>query len=225
MRTRWRRVRESRADAGVTLVELLVAAVVASIVLGALSTMFVGSLSASRRASESVNATAEGRQAIDTMGRRLRVALRPAAGQPVFSEATETSMTFTASLSQAGSTADPAPSTVRYVVDAVRRCVLETITPAAGPTRSACVGTGDMVLTFRYFQVPKRPTLERPTPAPVPTPALALAPTGLSTADALVVGAVEVSLAVRDLRAPSTTRPVTLRTRVLLDNDLNEVIL
>ncbi len=214
---------DRRSDAGLSLVELLVAGLVASIVLGALGTVFAGSLTASSRATVNVSATAEARRALDTVTRRLRVAVRPAAGAAIFSEATASSMTFTASISLAGATADPAPSTVRYVVDTGRRCLLETITPSVGAVRTTCLGFGDLTPTFRYFQVAKRPTLDRPTPSPVPTAALALGTTGLSPTDAGVVGAVEVSLSARDLTAPSTVKPVVVSTRVLLDNDLNEV--
>jgi hypothetical protein len=34
---------------------------------------------------------------------------------------------------------------------------------------------------------------------------------------------VEIVLSTRDLRASATAKPVVLQTRVLLDNDLNEV--
>ena len=196
---------------------------VSMVVLAAVGVVFTGTLKATSRTSTSVAATAEARAALDVMARRLRVGIRPATDVPIFSVATATGMTFTASLTAPGSTADPAPSTVQYSVDPGRRCVKETIVPAAGPVREACLAYGTTTSAeFRYYQVAKRPTFDRPSPSPVPSTPLVQGPSGLSSADLGRVGAVEIALSVTSGATSRQARPVLLRTRVLLANDLNE---
>lgn len=220
-----RRVRGERPDAGVSLAELLVVSLVSSILLAALGVLFSGSLQATRRASTHTAATAEARLAMDAMARRLRVVVRPPTSTtaPPFTEATATSMTFWASLVTTASTADPAPSQVRYWVDATSRCLRETITtPSTGASRTQCLAFGDVAPVFTYYQVAKRPTLIAPSPSAVPTTPLPLTSTGLSATDAARVGSVEISLSVKDPRAAAANKPVNVSTRVLLVNWLNE---
>lgn len=218
-----RRTRRPSGDAGVSLVELLMTSLVSMVVLAAVGVVFTGTLKATSRASTQVAATAEARQALDVMTRRIRVGVRPASGGSIFSSATATSMTFSASLTTPGTTTDPAPSTVTYAVDTARRCLRETLTPASGPVRAACLAYGTATTpTFAYYQVAKRPTLEAPSPSPVPTTPLPLGPSGLSSADLARVGAVEITVSVTSGELSRQGRPVVLRTRVLLANDLNE---
>jgi hypothetical protein len=216
------RVGAGNADAGVSLAELLVVSLVSTILLGAVGVMFTGSLKASRRSTTHTAATAEARLAADVVTQRLRVAVRPAAGAAMFTEATASSMTFYASLSDPGSTAHPEPSEVRYAVDAAASCLRETITPTSGTPRSRCLAFGDVVPQFSYYQVTKRPTETQPSPSPAPSSPLPLTSTGLSADDAKKVGAVQVDLSVVDAGAAAGDKPVSLSTRVLLVNDLNE---
>jgi hypothetical protein len=210
-------------DAGVSLAELLVVSLVSTILLGALGVLFAGTLDATRRAGAHTAATAEGRLAMDVVAQRLRVAVRPSAGAAMFSEATASSVTFYASLSDPGSTAHPAPSEVRYVLDSAAGCLRETITAASGAVRSRCLAFGDIAPTFSYFQVTKRPTLIEPSPSPAPTEPLPLTTDGgLSADDAKKVGAVQVDLSVLDVAAAESSNPVRLSTRVLIVNELNE---
>ena len=208
-------------DAGSGLVELLVAGLVASIVLAAVGVLFSGSLHASRRASAHVAVTADARLAMDVVGRRLRVAARPSAGAGVLTEATPSSLTFTANLS-AGSTADPAVSQVRYAVDATRGCLLETVTPAVGSAVATCLAHGDVTAEFSYYQVAKRPTLDHPSPAPVPSGPMTIGSGGLSATEMALVGAVELRLSVGRAAEQGAGRPVVLISRALLVNLLNE---
>lgn len=220
-----RRLHTQGREAGITLVELLVVSIVSTILLGCVGVLFSGSLNASQKATAHTAATAEARLALDVVARRLRVAVRPSPTVPVIVEATPTSITFHASLSAPGSTADPAPSQVHYVLDATTKCLRETITPlppALAPTRSSCLAFGDIVPAFSYFQVAKRPTLTAPSPSPVPTDPMVTPESGLSAEDREKVGAVGLTLAVRDMRAPAGGRPVEVTTRILLVNKLNE---
>lgn len=216
------RLHARRSDRGASLAELLVVSLVSTILLAALGVLFSGSLQASRRASTHTAATAEARLAADAIGRRLRVAVRPSPGAAMFTEATASSMTFFASLSTPGSTTDPLPSQVRYAVDPTAGCLRETVTPAAGPTRTSCLAFGDVTPVFSYYQVTKRPTMSAPSPSPAPTEPLSLSTGSLSATDAAKVGSVALDLSVRDRRAPAAARPVQVTTRVLLVNDLNE---
>ena len=206
-----------------TLVELLMTSLVSMVVLAAVGVLVTGTLQATSRASTQVAATAEARSALDVMTRRLRVGVRPASGASIFSSATATSVSFSASLSTPGTTTDPAPSTVSYSVDTGRRCLKETITTAAGAVRESCLAYGTTTTpTFSYYQVAKRPTPDRPSPSPAPTTPLPLGTSGLSSADLARVGAVEIAMSVTSGEQSRQARPVALRTRVLIANDLNE---
>ena len=219
------RVRGRTSDAGVTIVELAVVMLVSSIVLAALGVTFASSLRASRSATSRTSSTAEARLAVDVMAQRLRVATRNVSGQPIVTEATSGAVTFWASLTPTGTTPGatvPAPSSVRYRVDPVQQCLLETVTPAGGAARSRCLAFGTGTLTLSYYQVAKRPTNYAPSPSAAASTALTLISGALSTADAALVGAVGLSLSWRAPGAPAGSKPLTLSTRVLLVNELNE---
>ncbi len=218
--SRWRRAPQ---DAGVTLVELLMTSLVSMIVVAAVGVVFTGTLKATSRTSTQMTATAEARSALDVITRRVRVGVRPLSGASIFSSATATSMTFSASLTTPGTTTDPAPSTVSYSVDAARRCIKETLAPATGPVRETCLAYGSTTTPqFSYYQVAKRPTADRPSPSPAPTTPLPFGTAGLSITDLGRVGAVEITLTVTSGAQSRQARQVALRTRVLLINDLNE---
>lgn len=216
-----RRSRLRTDDSGVSLVELLVAGLVAGIVLSAVGVMFTGSLQASRQASAHVTVTADARLAMDVVERRLRVAARPSAGASALTEATPSSLTFFAHLG-GGATPASAVSRVRYAVDPARGCLLETVTPPVGSPVGTCLARGDVTLLFDYHRVAKRPTLDHPSPTPVPTGAMAVGPAGLGAAELALVGAVELQVTVGRAAEQGTGRPVSLRSRVLLVNLHNE---
>ena len=142
------RLRAARAagDRGISLVELVVAMAVGSVLLLALGTVLAGTLRGSVTATQRVTSSAELRSALDTMARRLRVAVLPVGQPAAFTVATSTSVSFYANLVPAGSTGCPAvapatgtvtcpPSRVDYTISA--DCLWETRTT---PTGTAATG-------------------------------------------------------------------------------------
>lgn len=130
------RLRAARADGdrGISLVELVVAMSVSSVLLLALGTVLAGTLRGSVSAGQRVTSSSELRSALDTMGRRLRLAVVPSGQPAAFVTATTTSVSFYASLLPAGTTgcaggttACP-PSRVDYTV--APDCLWETRTVA-----------------------------------------------------------------------------------------------
>lgn len=206
-------------DAGMSLAELLVVSLVSGILLAALGMTVSSSLRASQTATAHVAATAEGRLAADVLARRLRVAVRPEGAPSVFVEAGASTVTFYASLSEPGVLA-PAPSQVSYTV--VADCLTETITSPTGTARSSCLARGQITLALSYYLVTPQPTPSQPSPSPAPTTPLPFDATGLlAAADLDRVGEVQIDLGMRDPRSTGA-RPVSLSTRVLLVNRLNE---
>lgn len=143
-----RRLRDARpeGDRGVSLVELAVAMAVGSVLLLALGTVLAGTLRGSVAATERVTSSAELRTALDTMARRLRLAVLPVGQPAAFTSATSTSVSFYANLVPPGSTGCPAvapetgtvacpPSRVEYAV--AGECLWETRTT---PTGTAATG-------------------------------------------------------------------------------------
>ena len=142
------RLRTARAtgDRGVSLVELVVAMAVGSVLLIALGTVLAGTLRSSVTATQRVTSSAELRTALDTMARRMRLAVLPIGQPAAFTVATPTSVSFYANLVPAGSTGCPAvapatgtgtcpPSRVDYTIST--GCLWETRTT---PTGTAATG-------------------------------------------------------------------------------------
>lgn len=110
-----------------------------SLVLLALGSVFVSDVRTTSRITAKVDTTADVRLAIDTAGRRLRVASDgPGATDPVFTSMGARAVTFYASLEASNSDVNtkPVPSRVTYDLLAVParggQCFRETITPPVG---------------------------------------------------------------------------------------------
>jgi type II secretory pathway pseudopilin PulG len=228
------RVQRHGADAGITLVELLVTTIITTILLAALGITFTSTLQASRASTTRTSATAEARLAMDVVAQRLRVAVRPPNKPSMFVAAGARSVSFYASLTSAG-VSSPAPSLVDYSVDTTARCLRETVTPASGVApdytwttgaRTRCLGNGDLnpdgSPLFRYHTGVPQPTAADPTPA-VTTSTELIPPSGgsLSDADSDRVHEVQIDVALRD-RFATDTNPMRVSTRILLVNRLNE---
>ncbi len=195
----------SRRDDGTTVVELMVAMLVSSIVLTCLVTTFVGGLATTRFATTRSDATAEAKVALESVTRKLRVAVPPPAGGDVFVEATAHRVVFYASLGGRGATAEPLPTMVEFSVDAGLNCLVEARTPATGTAppyvfdpanrRATCVARGDAaVMTaqplFVFYK--NGGTVDR---VPV-DPAGAVAPADLND-----IRSIDIDLAIRPLPA------------------------
>lgn len=178
MSARWRRERAERPDTGLSLPEVLVAMALTSILLAALMGIFVSDLRTTSRISAKTDATADARLAVDTMSRRLRVAVAPDAATAAFTATGPRSVTFYASLVGAAAggvtprATDPRPTKVEYSVvpttfsGKATSCLREVLTPAAGtaspytyPASGAtarCLAYGtvnaDGAALFTYYQ-------------------------------------------------------------------------
>lgn len=128
-------------DRGVGLVELVVAMAVGSVLLLALGTVLVGTLRGSVSATQQVTSSAELRTALDTVARRLRLAVLPVGQPAAFVVAKRDELSFYANLVPAGSTGCPAvapatgtvacpPTRVDYAV--APDCLWETRTTPSG---------------------------------------------------------------------------------------------
>lgn len=231
-----KRLRTATGDAGIGLVELLVAMALGSILLIALGTTFAGSLRTTSRATTQVSNTAEMRLGLDTVARHLRLAVSPSSASatlklPSFEAATPTSVRFYASLTTPGSDADPAPTLVEYSVTGT--CLQEARTrpvvtatgawswtdPAAVRTTTCLVRgavTGDGGALFSYFGAGAYAAGSFPTSSPV-GPALGDPVTGVDAAVLGDIRSVQVSAALQS-SATSSTPAVRASTRVTLVN-------
>lgn len=216
MSRRWRR---RRGDAGTSLVELAVAVAVGSVVLLALGTTFGGSLRTSGTATTRIANTAELRLGLDTVARRLRVAVPPRTGGVAFLEAKPRSVRFYASISTPGDPSDKPPVLVEYAITA--GCLQEKRTTPTGTselnwswspgaaTTTTCLARGavnaDGGALFGYF-----------TSGSTGAPALGDS-TGVASADLPKIVSVAVAGSVK-ATATSATPATRASTRVALVN-------
>ena len=103
-----------RRDDGQSLVELIVAMSLATVILTALVAVVIGQVRTSSQVSAKVDSTADAHLATDTLARRLRVAVPPQSSVAAFESVTPTSVTFFASIAAGSTPADPPPSKVTY---------------------------------------------------------------------------------------------------------------
>jgi Tfp pilus assembly protein PilW len=214
-------------DSGLGLVELLVAASIASVLLVTVATTLVGGLTTSKQMQARTMATADARLALDVVVRRLRVAVRPPGAAGAFIRAEPYAAGFYASLSPAGTTSDVVPSLVEYAFRA-SGCLEEAVTPGVATTasngavtyswpstgrRSRCLVSGDLKAAgtslFTYYEAVDTATALATPPAAVPAASLDK------------IRSVGVDVAVR-ARVGAGARPVPARTRVTLVNRLSE---
>lgn len=169
------------------LVELVVSMAVGSVLLLALGTTFTGTVRSSTSATASVTSAAELRPALDTMGRRLRVAVRPPPTEPALPAPTATSLSFYASLLPPGGTTALPPTLVAWSLGCpdppspVRvPGIAETRTTPSGSAsagwswttpasvRTTCLARGvvnaDGAPLFRYYTTAAAGAVPLPTP-------------------------------------------------------------
>lgn len=168
----------SGREAGLTLVELLVAMALTSVVLAGLGLVFASTLRTTSKITVRSDTTFDAREAVDAMSRRVRVAYPAVAGAPAFKTATPQEMSFYASINggatgiSAAPSVNPAPTLVTYRLADVNhdgratKCLQETLVTARGDgasfnfsppaaTRSTCLAYGEIRVgpgsPFRYF--------------------------------------------------------------------------
>jgi Tfp pilus assembly protein PilW len=129
--------RRSRDDRGVTLVETLVAATLASLVLAGVGTVFVGAIRVVRTVSVKTDTGADARIGMEAITRTLRTAVRPKGESAAVLLADTSRVSFYALLNRSGAAqgTDTVPTRLAYSYDGT--CVNETQTPGA-----AVVGPG-----------------------------------------------------------------------------------
>ncbi|WP_298803015.1 hypothetical protein [uncultured Pseudokineococcus sp.] len=179
----------TRGDEGVSLVELLVAMGITSVLLVAIGAVLVADLKGVTDVTAKTTANAEVRLAADVIGRRLRVATPASQTTPAFLTTTPSEVSFTASVQDAVWAADPAQAaqdppltTVTYRYDAVRDCLTETLAPATGAPRTTCLlrGTSSGQALFTYY-ADTTGTVTTTTPAAVRSVGLAVSSSATGT--------------------------------------------
>jgi prepilin-type N-terminal cleavage/methylation domain-containing protein len=127
-------------DRGISLVELLVAMMVGSILLAGVATVFIGTLRAVRTVNVKTASAADVRLGMESMSRTLRVAVQPAGTDAAVVSATSSSVSFYALLNRTGAaaTAQPTPTLVEYAWNGT--CVTEAQTPARTVTSPPATG-------------------------------------------------------------------------------------
>jgi type II secretory pathway pseudopilin PulG len=108
------RMTRTRSDSGISLVELLVAMALSSIVLVTCATLYLGALRTTQGTSGRLEEINDGRVAIATMGKALRTAILPSqlfdttsTAEAAFIEATPWSIRFYANLNNTSNTVGP----------------------------------------------------------------------------------------------------------------------
>lgn len=120
--------RRAGGDAGLSVVELAVAAFIGSVLFAGVGAVFVGTSRAVRAVNVKTSTSGDVRIGMEAMGRSLRVAYEPA-GEPVaITSSTPSALTFYALLNRTGTTTQPLPTLVEYSWDGT--CLREAQTPA-----------------------------------------------------------------------------------------------
>jgi prepilin-type N-terminal cleavage/methylation domain-containing protein len=214
--------RPSASDEGMTLIELVVAMAVGSVLLAGVGSVFVGMLQGSKTVTVKTSTGADVRIATEAMSRTLRVAAVPGTGS-AFGAANTTSMTFYALLNRTAtqSTVQPNPTMVVYTYNSTTKCLTESMTPgvaivapvAGGPsftwaataTRTKCLLRTATAPTFSYYS------------SGVLTATPMNATTGLTAAERLSVRSVGIHLVATDPQNDTITG-VQADTRITLEN-------
>lgn len=103
---------------------------ISSVLLIAVGTTFATSLRLTSGVNARTSATVDAKLAMDTAARRLRVAVRPDEVGTMIVTATDSTVTFYASIAPPDSTSAVLPTKVEYAVDPTSGCFRESLTPA-----------------------------------------------------------------------------------------------
>ncbi|MBT0768951.1 prepilin-type N-terminal cleavage/methylation domain-containing protein [Kineosporia sp. J2-2] len=161
---------DHRNDRGLTLVELMVAMGIASVLLVAIGVVFISSTRGVSTLNVKTATTADARITMEAMTRTLRVAFKPAHEAAAFTVADTSELSFYALIyrdatsTTATSTATPDPTLVRYSYDTTSKCVNQTLTTAlvdattkamSWPTtraRTTCLARTTTAPVFIYYR-------------------------------------------------------------------------
>jgi hypothetical protein len=214
-----------RLDDGLSLVEVVVAAGLSSLVIAGTLSVFTGAMRSVRAVSVRTSASADTRIAMEQVTRELRVATRPDGTAAALVSGTDSSLSFYSLIDRSGTAlganADVSPTRIDYAFNG--SCVTGTATPMLpnagggwtldGPHAvTRCLLRAAVAPRFRYY----------PTGAislnGVDTPALS-ASAGLATSDLPLVQSIEVTLTSTSA-ATADIPAAQLRSRVTLTNVL-----
>jgi prepilin-type N-terminal cleavage/methylation domain-containing protein len=212
-------------DDGMTLIEMLVAMFVASILLAGIATVFVGTLRGVTTTNVKTATGADVRIAMEAMSRTVKVATAPAGvSGGAFVSASTFGLSFYALLNRTGadSTAEPVSTLVTYVYDPVGKCLNESrtlgtriVNPANGgpyflwpatATQTKCLLRTATAPTFKYY-----------TSGSLAATAIPLADAGLNVANLLTIRSVAINLVATDPKN-STITGIPSETRISLEN-------
>lgn len=212
-------------DAGMSVVETVVAMSIASILLAGIATVFIGSLQVVRVVTAKTATTADARIGMEAMTRSMRVAVRPDGLSSALVSATGSTVSFYALLNRTGGTSAPTPTLVAYAWDGT--CLNQSLTtasavanpPASGPfytwpttnRTTTCLLRTTTAPTFTYFASGLLSSGGVAT-APLTVPA-----GGLDTATLPTVQSIGISLTAKDATAAGVNG-VTMVDRVTLTN-------
>lgn len=206
-------------DAGIGLPELLVSVVLAGIVLLALGTTFAGSLRTSSAATSRIATTADLRLAMDTVARRLRMAVSPTPGVSAFEVADPRTVRFFAAMNKPGTDAVQPPTLVQYAItpDCLEeRRVQPTGSADTGWTWASPSTVAPTCLARASVNADGGPLFTYFPSGSVTAVALSTPTTGVAAADLTKIRSVELTMG---LKAPAGPVPATAAsTRVTLVN-------
>jgi Tfp pilus assembly protein PilW len=215
-------------DAGLTAVELIVSAMISSIILAGVATVMIATSTLSNATITRTGNSRAVRSAAEVITASLRVGVRPVGEAAAVADARPTEITFYALLNRTGATAvtDVAPTRVRYWWDSTTTCLTQTRvtgvaitpTPAVGPQWSwtgtpsnRCVAKTTTAPTFTYF------ASSAITTGGVTVADLGATSAGLPAATLPTVRSVQVQLTVKDPANP-TVSGSSILDRVTLNN-------
>lgn len=204
-------------DAGMTLVELLVAMFVTSILLAGVATVFSGTMRGVRTVNTKTGTTADARIAMEAISRTLRVAIIPTNESSALVTAGPSTLTFYALINRTGSaTATPLPSLIEYAWNGT--CVTEaqtlgrtlTVPASSGSTlawdtgrTSKCLARTSIAPVFSYYKADASSGANAFT-------LIALPPSGLALAARQTVISVRAAITISDANNPDVSGvPVT----------------
>lgn len=217
------RRRGQQGMTGMTLIELLVAMSVGSVVLAGVAAVFVATLRGVTTTNVKASTGADVRVAIEAMTRTIKVAEVPNGEAAAFRSASTNGLAFYALLNRTGtaSVAQPVPTLVEYSWSATTKCLSEAQTPGASIVTPNVGGP--------YYQWLSTATvtrcLLRTTTAPVftyypsgdPDSVVALPTGSLSTANLALVRGIGLYITATDPANPGVPG-IPAQNRVALEN-------
>ncbi|MFL6100767.1 MAG: PilW family protein [Actinomycetales bacterium] len=198
-----------------SLMELIIAMAVASIVLLGVGTLFVSSLRQNRTVMAKTTTTADARIGMEAMTRDLRVAVVPSGGtspfnSPVGTPVSSSRISVYSSLGAVTGTTDPQPTLVTFYYDSTKKCLVRELTPSSGSLTWTCIARGTINASgdalFTYYPLAADGTVSTTPYAP-----------SAITSNLPTIASVAINLQVNDPANPSVL-PTKLQDQVSMIN-------